>query len=141
MSLLMAVGLAACGGGGVNGPSDDDVPNVAGSYTGTLSINGAGAVVTCPASTTVTQSANQVGFTALTLSGQCTGLAFPMGNATLLPTGVLADSGTTLTGVDPSCGSYTASASITFAGRTMSLSVLGNFQLCGTVSMNGQLSR
>jgi hypothetical protein len=133
LALAPVVFTIACGGGeGTNltGPSSS-IPNVAGNYSGntTVTFPELARSVSCPTSTSVTQSGSTVSIAPLIMTGQCGNLSVPIGQATIDATGALAGSSTT-TYTDPSCGTYNAVASGGFFGRDFRISMSATSQTC-----------
>ena|SRR6185503_19307732 len=147
MRLLCLAPLAlviACGGGNngtsLTGPSNQ-IPNVAGSYSGstTVTLPELGQTVTCPTTTAVTQSGSTVNIAPLILTGQCGNMSVPLGQMTIDATGAFpgASSGTY---TDPSCGTYNYTGSGGFFGRSMRLSVSATSRTCYNFNMTVNLS-
>ena len=140
---ILAILATACGGNG-GGPSapSPQIPNVVGSYTGsaTLTLPELQESVTCPASTSVTQSNSTVSVAPIILGGQCGNLSVPIGQASIDNTGALIGS-TTGTFNDPSCGTYNYGGSGGFFGREFRLSMSATSATCYNFNFTMVLSR
>jgi hypothetical protein len=145
-SLVFACALlaSACGDGGGNeitGPSNR-IPSVAGNYSGTTSITfpELSRTVTCPTTTSVTQSGSTVSIAPLQLSGQCGALSIPFGQMTIDTTGALGqDTGSFF---EPSCGgTYNYSGSGGFFGRDLRLSAVYTSRTCYNMNFTINLTR
>lgn len=141
-ALLLASGLVACGGGGdVTGSSGTSYPQVAGNYSGSVTVVYPELAVSfvCPASTAVTQSGGNVSLAPLVLSGQCGGLSIPFGSTTIDTTGSMGNvSGTTSGG---SCGTYSYTASGGFFGRELRMSMNATSNTCWNFNFSTTLTR
>jgi hypothetical protein len=133
---------ASCGGGSPSGPSAPSVPSVAGNYSGTTTFTYPLVPLsfTCNSSTIVTQSGATVSMAPLTLTGSstCTSLAIHIGQFIIDSTGAI-PAHTSGTFNDPSCGTYSYSASGGFFGRQFSLELVANSATCSvrlTSTMN-----
>jgi hypothetical protein len=146
-----ALAFAGCGSSNDAAPTPA-IPNVTGNYSGTITITYQliGQSITCPASTSVTQSGANVTLAPLTIGGQCATVGFtslPAGDFTITNTGSLGTQNVNNIYI-PSCnGYYNASASGGFFGSTLQftfiytvasgqacLTQLGNFTFAGTLS-------
>ena len=146
--IATAVSLAGCSGSSA-APTASGPPNVAGNYSGTVTINyiSLGRVLTCPAQTTVNQNGANVTFAPLVLSGVCASAgSLPLGDTTISNTGSLGSATQTI--FLASCGgNYDVTASGGFFGNTFQFSVLytaktgGCVTQVGNFSFNGNLSR
>lgn len=144
--ILCAAFASACGGGGgegangITGPSSR-IPNVVGNYSGTTTVTfpELGQSITCPTSTSVTQSGSTVSIAPLILAGQCGNVSVPFGQGTIDATGSLGGQ-TTTTYTDPSCGTYNVIASGGFFGRDLRLSVNATSRTCYNLNMTINLS-
>ena len=105
--LCVLLALVGCGGGSPSAPTPQ-IPNVAGNYAGTTTVTfpELAASVSCPTTTTVTQSGSTVNIAPLVLGGECGNLSLPVGQETIDNTGNIQgeNSGTF---DEPSCGRYT----------------------------------
>lgn len=151
VGVLVIIFASGCGSGGSSptAPSSP-YPTVGGNYAGTITITfpSLGGSLSCPATTTVTQSGANVTFAPLTMTGACTTLlpSLPLGDFTISTTGSLG--GQTLNNIAvASCsGTYNAVASGGFFGTSFQFSFLytaasggcvqnpGNFTFAGTLS-------
>ena len=144
--LALALSAAACGGGGSNSPTapTPQIPNVTGNYSGTTLMVfpelGASARVSCPTTTTVTQSGSTVNIAPFNLRGECGNVSIPMGQTTIDTTGSIGGA-SNFTYDDPSCGRYTASASGGFFGREMRIAINAVSQTCYNFNMTITVSR
>src|SRR5262245_31189093 len=90
--VALAVLTGACGEDAPAAPSSP-YPNVAGRYSGTVTITytSLGQSLTCPATTTTTQSGANVTIAPITLSGACSSVSpsLPFGDVTISTTGSL----------------------------------------------------
>jgi len=138
--VLVVIAASACGGSGPTGPSNS-IPNVVGNYSGntTLAFPQRGTSVTCPTSTSVTQSGNTVSIAPLILAGPCGNLSVPLGQTTIDATGAFMENpnGTV---DDPSCGTYSYAASGGFFGRSMQMSINATSRTCSTFNMTTNVS-
>jgi hypothetical protein len=135
---LALLPLVACGGGNSAAPTPQ-IPNVAGSYSGTtaLAFPELGQSITCPTTTSVTQSGSTVNFTPLMLGGECD-TSFPLEEATIDNTGAIqGESGTE----DEECGRYTWVGSGGFSGRNLQLSVTASSTTCPDFNLTINLAR
>lgn len=149
LTVVLMAHAAACGRG--NTAPTPAIPNVTGNYSGTVTITYqlTGGQISCPATTSVTQSGANVTLAPLTMAGACpsAGLSsFPVGDFTITNTGSLGtQSGTNL--FVASCnGFYSYSASGGFFGSTLQftfiytatsggcVSQVGNFTFAGNLS-------
>ena len=125
--------LCASCGGSPSGPSAPSIPSVAGNYSGTTTVTYPLVPLsfTCNSSTIVTQSGATVSMAPITLTGSsnCTSLAIPIGQFIIDSTGAI-PAHTSGTFNDPSCGTYSYSASGGFSGRQFSLELVANSATC-----------
>jgi hypothetical protein len=146
MKKLLVLGLAiiavACGGEGggndITGPSTR-TPNVAGNYSGTTTIvfPELGQTVSCPTTTSVTQSGNTISVAPLQLGGDCGGMSIPLGQTTIDATGNIGQTSGTHT---ESCGTYQVVASGGFFGRDLRFSLLATSTTCWNMNMTINLT-
>src|SRR5215510_6090326 len=137
--LAVALLTAGCGDNGT-GPSSQ-IPNVAGSYSGTTSFvfPDLGISGSCPTSTAVTQNGATINIAPIVLGGQCGNLSLPVGQTTIDATGSLVqESGTT---TDPSCGVYNYTISGGFFGKELRISTMLRSSGCPNMSMTISLTR
>jgi hypothetical protein len=136
---LLAITCWACGGGGNSAAPTPQIPNVAGSYSGTttLAFPELGQSITCPTTTSVTQSGSTVNFTPLMLGGECD-TSFPLEETTIDNTGAIqGESGTE----DEECGRYTWVGNGGFSGRNLQLSITATSSTCPDFNLTINLSR
>jgi hypothetical protein len=102
-------------------------PRVAGNYTGsvTFSYSSLASSLTCPATTTVTQTDATVTFAPLTIAGSCgtTFPSFPLGSFTLSTDGSLGSSSQNGIFVASCNGVYNATESGSFSGSSFKFSL------------------
>ncbi len=143
LSLISLFVVTGCGGseGNITGPSSS-VPNVAGNYSGntTVALPELAGSVTCPTTTSVTQSGNTVNIAPLLLSGVCGSLSIPLGQVTIDTTGALLGLNST-TYTDPSCGTYSAVGSGGFFGRDLRISMSATSRTCYNMNITITLTR
>lgn len=140
-SCLILVYTAACGGS--NGPAapTPQIPNVVGNYSGmtTISFPELGQSITCPTSTSVTQSSTTVNIAPLQWGGVCGGMSVPIGQATIDNTGNLL--GQSQSTYRDTCGVYNITASGGFFGRDLRLSLFATSTTCYNMNITINLSR
>lgn len=132
--------LAACSGDDdLTGPNS--TPSVAGNYSGTTSITlpEINQTISCPTTTSVTQSGSTVSIAPLQLGGDCGALSVPLGQGTIDATGSLGSE--TGTYSEPSCGTYSYTASGGFFGRDLRLSLNATSAACLNMNMTINLTR
>jgi hypothetical protein len=134
----------ACGGKGTSltGPSNS-TPNVAGPYSGSMTISypEINQTVTCPASTSITQSGAEVSIAPVQLGGQCAASGsptLPVGNMTIDNAGSFGSTYQTVT--SGSC-TWQANASGGFFGRTLQASMQYVSTRCINMNIAFNLSR
>jgi len=139
---LVAISVWGCGGGGSAAAPTPQIPNVVGNYSGstTMTFPEAGQSVTCPTTTSATQSGSTVSLAPLVLGGACENVSIPLGQLTIDNTGAIQgqNSGTF---DEPTCGRYTYVGSGGFFGRTLQLSVNATSSTCLNINMTITLSR
>jgi hypothetical protein len=139
--LCVLLALVGCGGGSPSAPTPQ-IPNVVGNYAGTTTVGmpELGASVTCPTTTTVTQSGATVNIAPLVLGGECGNVSVPIGQQTIDNTGNIQgqNSGTF---DDPSCGRYTYTGSGGFFGRDLRLSMNATSTTCYNMNLTITLTR
>lgn len=132
--LLLAVVVVACGGGSSSSMSPTaptpTIPAVNGSYNGTVTVTypELSRSVTCPASTVVTQSGSTVNIAPIVLGGGCGGFSIPVGQTTIDTTGAIPGEADTFN--EPSCGTYSYTASGGFFGRDFRFSMNATSRTC-----------
>lgn len=154
MLACVALFVAGCGGGSSptapSTPTGPTYPSVAGNYSGTMTFTFStlGGSVTCPVSTTVSQTGASVTIGTITASGTCAsfGTLPSLGTFTITSSGSL---GTTTVNNVPggSCnGSYSTTFTSGFSGSTLQFTFAfsgatgdcatspGNFTLTGTLT-------
>jgi hypothetical protein len=140
---LSFAALLTVGCGGDDSPSapTPQIPNVVGSYTGSTTIlfPELNQRVSCPTSTTVTQNGSIVNFSPMVLSGQCQGVSLPLGQTTIDATGAFANESGSYR--DPSCGTYTYTASGGFFGREIRWSGIYISSTCYNMNITFNLTR
>lgn len=140
ISLLV---LSACGGGGSPTSPTPTTPSVAGSYSGTATFTfpALQTTVSCPASTTVTQSGKSVSIAPIVLRGDCDTLSIPFGQVTIDSTGAFEGGNTTGTFNEPTCGTYSVVGSGGFFGRELRISVTATSATCVNFNFTAVLNR
>lgn len=140
---LLAV-VCGCGGGNdITGPSNNGtrIPSVAGNYSGNTSVTfpELARTVVCPTTTSVTQSGGNLSIAPLQLGGACGNVSAPIGSTTIDATGSLGqDSGSYS---DPSCGTYSYTASGGFFGRDLRMSFIATSRTCYNMNMTINLTK
>jgi len=152
--LVAALGLCAACGGNDSSPMapTPTTPNVVGNYSGNITITYQliGRSISCPASTTVTQSGSNVTLSPMQVGGVCpsAGLtSIPGGDFTITNTGSMGSQSVNNIFIPACNGYYNATASGGFFANTLQftflytvasgqtcLSQLGNFTFAGTLS-------
>ena len=142
---ILALVSAGCGddAGSPTAPTAPQFPQVAGTYTGPLTVRVTGDSLQGSARFNVAQAGAQ-----LTITGSVTFLGetaqLPAITGTINATGFFTPTGGGVAGAvnDPDCGRITTtSATITFSGRTMRLVETASTQFCGNFEISGTLSR
>lgn len=136
-----AVVVMACGSASPSAPTPQ-IPNVIGSYAGSMTLvrPEVQSSLTCPASTTVTQSGSTVTIAPIVLGGVCGVLSIPVGQAVIDTTGAITGSNTG-TFFEPTCGGYSYTASGGFFGRELRLSMSATSATCLNFNFTAVLSR
>ena len=134
---ILGLLLAACGGEGgtdLTAPSKS-IPDVTGNYSGntTIAFPDLGQSVTCPTSTSVTQSGTTISIAPLAMTGSCGTMSIPVGQATIDATGAMPRESGTFN--DASCGTYNYTVSGGFSGRDFRLSLNATSQTCFNLNM------
>ena len=147
MKFLFVLGVVAllvtgCGGGSPTSPSGTQYPSVAGSYTGTTTLvfPELNQSVSCPTSTSVTQSGGSSNMAPLVLGGACGTLSIPVGAGTIDTLGALQGS-TSGSYNEPSCGIYNWTGSGGLFGRDLRMSINATSSTCFNFNMTMNLSR
>lgn len=132
--------VSACGGGGnPTGPSNS-IPNVVGTYSGNVVVQlpELAVTLTCPTSTTVTQSGSTVSVAPMVLKGDCDNLSVPVGQFQIDATGAFPNESGTFT---ESCGTYTYTGSGGFFGKSFKFSMNATSSTCYNFNINANLTR
>jgi hypothetical protein len=150
LSLVTAF-VAGCGSSDSVAPTPT-YPNVAGKYSGSITITYqlVGQSITCPATTTVTQSGPNVTLAPLSVAGVCPSLglsSFPAGDFLITNTGSLGTQSANNIPMASCNGTYNATASGGFFSSTLQFTFvytvasgntcvtqLGNFTFAGNLS-------
>lgn len=132
---------AACGGKGPTTPAGPQFPAVAGSYAGTTTVvfPELDVTITCPTTTTVTQTNANLSIAPFVLTGACGTLSVPIGAVKIDSNGSLEGGSGNYT--DPSCGVYNYVASGGFFGRELRMSVVATSSTCFNFNMTITLTR
>lgn len=140
--LLAGLLAVSCGGGSPTAPTPS-IPTVSGSYAGssTTTFPELQVTVTCPASTTITQSGSTVSIAPVILKGQCGDLSVPVGQVTIDTTGAIDGGSARGTYNEPSCGIYSYTASGGFFGRELRVSVSATSSTCFNFNFTAVLTR
>jgi hypothetical protein len=143
VTLSSLVFSIACGESSSPTAPTPSIPNVAGNYSGSLSIAlpELGQTLTCPGTTTVTQSGSTVSLAPIALSGVCAGLSIPLGSGTIDATGNLTGGTTSGSYTDPSCGTYSYTGSGGFFGRDLRISMVATSRTCYNMNITINMSR
>ncbi len=147
MKILLALGVVAvlvtgCGGDSPTSPSGSQYPSVAGTYAGTTTVAfpELNQSVSCPTTTSVTQSGGSINMAPLVLTGACGNLSVPVGSGTIDTLGALQGS-TSGTYNEPTCGTYNWTGSGGFFGRELRMSINATSSTCYNFNMTINLSR
>jgi hypothetical protein len=139
--IVFALFVTACSDDdGLTGPSNS-IPNVVGNYSGTTTVTFSelSATVSCPTTTSVTQSGAVVSIAPLQLGGDCGTVSVPVGQITIDATGSFPNESSTF--VEPSCGSYSYTAAGGFFGSDLRLSLNATSATCYDMNMTINLTR
>ena len=133
---MFTVGCGSDSGTSLTSPSSS-IPNVTGNYAGatTMTFPELGRSLTCPTTTSVTQSGATVNIAPLILSGSCANLSLPLGQARIDATGAIDFGGGAGTYTDPSCGTYSYAGSGGFFGRDLRISLSATSRTCFNFNM------
>lgn len=126
--LVVAFLLPFAGCSSSTAPTVQGPPNVAGNYSGTITITSSllGQSITCPATMSVTQSGVNVTLSPVTLSGACT-TAFPtlpLGSTTIDDTGSLGSLSENNLFVTSCNGAYNVTGSGGFFNQSLQFSIV-----------------
>lgn len=139
---VVALVVTGCGGGSPTSPSGAQYPSVAGSYAGTttMAFPELNQSVSCPTTTSVTQSGGSINMAPLLLSGACGNVSIPVGAGVINTLGALQGS-TSGTYNEPSCGTYNWTGSGGFFGRELRMSINATSPTCYNFNMTINLTR
>ena len=140
--LCLLLLLPGCGGGGDSSTSPTPpIPNVAGNYSGTttLTFPELGQQISCPTTTSVTQSGATVTFAPIVMAGACD-VSVPVDQVTIDSTGLIQGQ-TSETVDDPSCGQYTVVGTGRFVGRELQLQMTATSNTCPDFNLTMTLTR
>lgn len=147
LALVLAVVLTGCGADSPTAPTAPtlQIPDVAGTYTGPLTLLAVTAMTTLQGSARfdVAQAGAQLTISgSITFLGETVQLPAPI-TGTINATGFFTPTSGWVEEVnDPDCGRVTStSASITFSGRTMRLVETASTDFCGNFELSGSLNR
>ena len=138
----IALLVTGCGGGSPTSPSGPQYPSVAGTYAGTttMAFPELNQSISCPTTTSVTQSGGSINMAPLVLTGACGNLSMPVGSGTIDTLGAL--QGSTSGSInEPSCGIYNWTGSGGFFGRDLRMSINATSSTCYNFNMTINLSR
>jgi hypothetical protein len=99
-----------------------------------------GVTLSCPTTTSVTQSGSSISMAPLTLGGQCGNVSMPVGSGTIDTTGALLGSTSGIIN-EPSCGTYNWTGSGGFFGRELRMSVNATSSTCYNFNLTINLTR
>ena len=137
--------LLACGDGGPNSPGNvNQIPNVAGTYYGSLTWTIDGTQVATPSMRiVVVQAGPQLTITGtMTVEGQTIALPAVTGNINATGFFTATGGGSAATLSDANCGTIrTTSSSLTFSGNTVQYVENASTAFCGNWSLSGTLRR
>ena len=116
------------------------IPQVAGAYAGGITIvyPDIPRTLTCPATTTVTQSGSLVSLAPLVLAGQCGGVSVALGQVAIDATGSFSNQSGSLS--EP-CGVYDFIGSGGFFGRELRISMSTSSRTCPAFNLTAILNR
>lgn len=143
LMLVVVVLAVSCGGGDSPTSPSQPIPTVSGTYTGSVNFTfpELQVTVTCPASTTVTQSGRTVNIAPLVLTGDCDSMSIPFGQTTIDATGAIEGGSARGSYNEPSCGVYNYVASGGFFGSEFRLSMTATSTTCYNFNFTAVLSR
>ena len=138
---VLALCVSACGSDGPTAPDRPSIQTVSGSYAGTVTMTFPEILqtLTCPATTTVTQTGANISVAPIVLRGACEGISLPLGSVTIDTNGALTNESGTFT--DPDCGTYQYVGTGGFFGRTMQVSLDASSATCLDINMTLTLTR
>jgi hypothetical protein len=140
--VIVTLAISACGGDSPSAPSPN-IPSVSGRYAGnaTLVAPELDARVTCPASTSITQSGKTVRIAPIVLTGECGSISIPVGEVTIDATGAI-DGSASGSFNEPGCGTYDyVVGSGGFFDREFRISMSATSSSCYAFNFTGVLSR
>jgi large exoprotein involved in heme utilization and adhesion len=141
LCVIVTLAVSACGGDSPSAPSPN-TPAVSGGYAGngTLVAPQLAARVTCPASTSVTQSGKTVSIAPIVLTGECGSISIPVGQVAIDATGAI-DGSASGSFNEPGCGTYHYVGSGGFFGREFRISMSATSSSCENFNFTAVLSR
>jgi large exoprotein involved in heme utilization and adhesion len=141
LCVIVTLMVSACGGDSPSAPSPD-IPSVIGRYAGnaTLAAPELDKRVTCPASTSVTQSGKTVSIAPIVLTGECGRITIPVGQVTIDATGAI-DGSASGSFNEPGCGTYDYVGTGGFFDREFRISIAATSSSCNHFNFTGVLSR
>ena len=136
---LVTLVAGACGDNAGTAPTPQ-IPNVSGNYSGTtrMVLPELNSSVTCPTTTSVSQSGSNISVAPLVMAGECGGMSIPLGSTTIDATGSLGQSSGTHR---EACGLYNWAASGGFFGRELRLSMTATSTTCWNMNMTITVTR
>lgn len=136
--VLLVIATVSCGGGGtsLSGPSNT-IPNVAGNYSGTATLAEPerSLSLTCPASTSVTQSGSTINVAPITIGAPCN-FTIPVGQGTIDATGAILGSNTGTVQDSSGCGFYNYTGSGGFFGHDFRFSLVYTSTTCFNINFS-----
>ena len=141
LCVIVTLAVSACDGNAPSAPSPN-IPSVTGRYAGnaTLASPELDKRVTCPASTSVTQSGKTVSIAAIVLTGECGSISIPVGQVTIDATGAI-DGRASGSFNEPGCGTYDYVGTGGFIDREFRISMSATSSSCYPFNFTGVLSR
>jgi hypothetical protein len=139
--LLACVLLSACGGSSNPAAPTPQIPNVVGNYSGNTNLvfPEIPQTLSCPTTTSVTQSGGTVNIAPLQWGGVCGGVSVPLGQFSIDNTGNLL--GQSQSTYRDTCGVYNVTASGGFFGRELRMSISATSTTCYNMNITINLSR